>query len=99
MRVIYTYSNAPRRPPTGLLGRIAGLIVSVLALAGAAFFGFFIFLFVLGVIIVAGSFIALRVWWFKRQFRSAMNQKRSGSAPRDYIDVEFTERDDQGRQG
>lgn len=95
--MIYTYSTGPSRPP-GLIGRVVGVIISMLALAGAAFFGVFIFLFVLGVILIGGTAIALRMWWFKRQLMAAARRHqtappghRPSDRPRDYIDAEFTE--------
>ncbi len=92
MRVIYTWSNAPRGSSSGLAGRIAGLIISVLALAAAAFFGFFIFLFVFGLVVIAGSLLALRLWWFKRRIEKEFTRPPAAKPPpRDYIDVEFTE--------
>lgn len=102
-RVVYTYrisSGSPGGGP-GPLMRIIGGVLSLAALALAAFFGFFIFIAVAAVVLIAGSIFALRVWMLKRRIERELNQQarapRPGPTPAspprgDYIDVDYTEK-------
>lgn len=84
----------PGKRPNVLL-RILGTVVSLLALALAAFLGFFVFLAVLGVVAIGGAIIAVRLAWLRRQW-SKMEESTTTRGPAgadDYIDAEFTERD------
>ena len=51
--------------------RLLAGVVGVLALAGAAFFGLFLFAAVIAVGLVAWAVIGLRLWWLQRRLRSA----------------------------
>jgi predicted lipid-binding transport protein (Tim44 family) len=92
----YYLEGPPGNPFTRLL---AGL-VGVLALAGAVFFGLFLFAAAIAVGLVAWAVIWLRVWWIRRRLGSAGPAGRSdqtfragadsGRAPDDsVIDGEF----------
>lgn len=94
-RIIYSYrtsEGAPVRPPNPFMRAVATLL-SILTLAAAAFLGLFVFLAVLGVALVGGTILLVRVWLLKRQIEKAMPQ---GSArPSDdpeTIEAEFTDK-------
>jgi hypothetical protein len=100
-RVVYTYrinSGSPGRGP-GPIMRLLGGVLSLAALALAAFFGFFIFVAVAIVVVIGGGIFALRVWLLKRRIEREFNQQAQepGARPTrppqgDYIDVDFTEK-------
>ena len=89
-----SYTTLPGRRP-GLLWRLLGGALSLLALILAAFLGLFVFLAVLG-LVAAGSLIAaVRLAWLRRQLA-----KEDGTAPpftrgkSRYIDAEFTDHEE-----
>ena len=65
------------------LSRLLAAVLAVIALAGALFFGFFIFLAVLGVGLVAWAVLWLRIWWLRRQAGRAGGFGRAGARPAD----------------
>lgn len=94
-RIVYTYrsSHGPQESEPNPLVRIAAGVLSVLVLVASAFLGFFIFLAVLGVLAVAGSVLAVRLWLFRRRIDAALKWGASQN-PRDrgYIDAEYEDR-------
>ena len=58
-------------PPLNPFARALAAIVTILALAGAFFFGLFIFAIALGVGLIAWLLIWLRIWWIRRQLAGA----------------------------
>ncbi len=87
------YGLPGRRP--NLLVRILGMLSSILALGLAALLGFFVFMVVLGMVVLGGLAWAVRLAWLKRQWHKMEEQAARPHPPPggDYIDVEFTERD------
>jgi hypothetical protein len=55
-------------PPLNPLTRLLAAVVGALALVGALFFGFFIFLGALALGLVAWLAFRLRVWWLRRKY-------------------------------
>ena len=58
-------------PPLNPFARALAAVVTILALAGAFFFGLFIFAIALGVGLIAWLFIWLRIWWIRRRLADA----------------------------
>jgi hypothetical protein len=88
--------SAGRRP--GWLARIGMSLMAMLSLVAAAFLGAFIFVVVLGVVIIAGAAMAFQVWRLKRRMEKSLKTESftepppaSASPPPGVIDVEFTE--------
>lgn len=95
-------------PPPGPIARLLAGIVGLLALAGAVFFGLFLFAAAIGVGLVAWAVIWLRLWWIRRRLGAAgrtpgdafrPDAGRGPASGRDAIDAEYevvsrTERDD-----
>ena len=52
------------------------VIVGVLAIGVSIVLGFVAFVVLAGIVLVLGSIVALRVWWFNRQL-----QKQGGPSP------------------
>lgn len=95
-RIVYTYrsSSTPQSSPPNLLMRVAAGVVSVLILAASAFLGLFIFAAVLGILAIAGTVLAARLWLYKRRVEAALKWGASQNPRKaDYIDVESVERE------
>jgi flagellar basal body-associated protein FliL len=94
-RITYTYSSrqgTPGRPPN-IIGRIIAGVLSLLALVASAFLGIFIFIAVVGVLLIAGIAVTIRMWLFRRKVEAAFKQRAQQNPQKpDYIDVEFEER-------
>jgi hypothetical protein len=80
------YYIAP--PPMNPLARLLAGILAVLAVAGAFFFGIFVFLFALGVGLVAWLILWVRMWWLRRQQPADLPREKDQSG--DIIDAEYT---------
>jgi hypothetical protein len=80
------YYIAP--PPMNPLGRLLAGILAVLALAGAFFFGIFVFLLAMGLGLVAWLFLWARMWWLRRK-QPSEHQKEPEQAGK-VIDAEYT---------
>lgn len=80
------YYIAP--PPMNPLGRLLAGILAVLALAGAFFFGIFVFLLAIGLGLVAWLFLWVRMWWLRRK-QPSEPQKEPEQAGK-VIDAEYT---------
>lgn len=96
-RIVYTIGSGPgpqaNRP--NLLMRIAAGALSALVLIASAFLGLLIFLAVLGLLAVAGTILAVRLWFFRQKVEAARKQDPTHhSQTPDYVDVEYQERDD-----
>lgn len=94
-RIFYSVrmtEGPPVRPPNPFV-RAIGTILSILTLAAAAFLGFFVFLAVLGVVLIGGAIFAVRVWLLKRHIEKAMTNgaDRPPHEP-DYIEAEFIDK-------
>ena len=94
MRIVHIHRS--RYSPQGGMNplvRLAAGVVSALVLLASAFLGFFIFLAVLGVLAVAATVMAFRLWLFRRRVEAALRRGASQD-PRDkgYIDAEYEER-------
>ncbi len=90
-RVVYTYgsSQGPQEGQPNLLVRIAAGLISALVLIASAFLGLFIFPAVLGIVVIAGTVMAVRLWLFKRRVETALKWGAT-QYPRErgYIDAE-----------
>ena len=54
------------------LTRVAAGIGAAVAIIASFFLGFLVFLTALGLLLLLAVGVAIRVWWLRRQFRSAM---------------------------
>lgn len=81
-------------PPQGPLTRIITAIIAAFVLVGAFTIGIAALLIVVGVGLIAGLIIWVRVAWIKRQLRkSGVDLNMKQEAPRDsghVIDAEYT---------
>lgn len=70
-------------PPVNPLSRLLAGVLAAIALVGALFFGFFVFLAILGLGLVAWAVLWLRIWWIRRQAGPAGGFGRAGPRPAD----------------
>ena len=71
------YSSTHRGMPAGNpIANALVVIVGALAIGISIVLGFFAFVVLAGIVLVLGSIIAIRVWWFGRQLR-----KQAGEEP------------------
>ncbi len=94
-RIVYTYgsNNGPQEGQPNILVRFAAGLISALVLIASAFLGLFIFLAVLGILAVAGTVMAIRLWLFKRRVETALKWgAKQYPRERGYIDAEYKER-------
>ena len=71
------YSSTYRGMPAGNpIANALVVIVGALAIGVSIVLGFFAFVVLAGIVLVLGSIIAIRVWWFSRRLR-----KQAGEAP------------------
>ncbi len=71
------YSSTHRGNPAGNpIANALVVIVGALAIGVSIVLGFFAFVVLAGIVLVLGSIIAIRVWWFNRQLR-----KQGGAEP------------------
>jgi len=54
------------------LARVAAGVGAAIAIVASFFLGFLVFLTALGLLLLLAVGVAIRVWWLRRQFRSAM---------------------------
>lgn len=85
------YQLPPARSP---LARFLGMLVLLAAFVVSLFFGFVLFLVVLGTLLMLGLVLYLRIWWLRRKW---MGQARSQepSSPRGGVTLEgeYTRKD------
>ena len=60
------------------LTRVAAGIGAAVAIVASFFLGFLVFLTALGLLLLLAVGVAIRVWWLRRQFRSAMRDGGDG---------------------
>lgn len=71
------YSSTHRGIPAGNpIANALVVIVGTLAIGVSIVLGFFAFVVLAGIVLVLGSVIAMRVWWFNRRLR-----KQAGNEP------------------
>ncbi len=95
-RIVYAYRSSQGRQgeqPNFLVRIVAG-VASALVLIVSAFLGLFIFLAALGILAIVGTVMGVRLWLFKRRIQTELKRGASqGARGRDYIDVEYKERE------
>lgn len=76
------------RPPSNPILQVFALIGAVVFAVGAIFIGAIFLSFFLGLAVIAGLVLYIRLWWLRRKARTAppRGQRRTG----DYVEVEYT---------
>lgn len=76
------YSSTYRGMPAGNpIANALVVIVGALAIGVSIVLGFFAFVVLAGIVLVLGSIIAIRVWWFSRQLRKQAGEKPASQNP------------------
>ena len=57
------------------------VIVGALSIGVSIVLGFFAFVVLAGIVLVLGSVIAIRVWWFSRQLRKQAGEQPASQDP------------------
>jgi len=86
------YTEFNRGIPAGNpIANILVVIAGALAIGAFIVLGFFAFLVLGGIVLVLGSIISLRVWWFKRKLRKqpGMGQRQEPAPPGGVIEGEY----------
>jgi TRAP-type C4-dicarboxylate transport system permease large subunit len=76
-------SNLGMQPPGGLLGRIVAFVIGAVVLAAAVFVGAVFLAGIVGIALIVGCIVMLRVWWLKRQMQKYAEQHGD-------LDAEYT---------
>ena len=70
------------------------MIVGALALGAAVVLGFLAFFILAGLLLIAGSVIGLRIWWFSRKLKGTLtgheDEMSARADPDNVIEGEFT---------
>jgi hypothetical protein len=87
------------RPPDNPILQIFALIGAAILAVGAIFIGAIFLSLFLGVAVIAGLVLYIRLWWLRRK----AGKSTSGAKPRpgEYVEVEYTvvrERSESGRK-
>lgn len=84
-------------PPTNPVLQVLYFILGGIVLIGAVIIGGFLLALALGLAMILGLVIFVRVWWLKRKFRAAAGSAASGKPASDrraedssVIEVEYT---------
>jgi len=86
------YSSTHRGIPAGNpIANALVVIVGALAIGVSIVLGFFAFVVLAGIVLVLGSVIAIRVWWFSRRLRKQAGQETApqSQAPGGVIEGEY----------
>ncbi len=76
------YSSTYRGMPAGNpIANALVVIVGALAIGVSIVLGFFAFVVLAGIVLVLGSIIAIRVWWFSRQLRKQAGEEPASQNP------------------
>lgn len=75
-------------PPMNPVTRVLAAVFTALALLGAFFFGFVIFIAALGMGLILWLVLAVRGWWLRR--KGAPARQASAASYRETIDAEYT---------
>jgi TRAP-type C4-dicarboxylate transport system permease large subunit len=67
-------SNLGMQPPGGPLGRIAAFVVGAVVLTASVFIGAIFLAGIVGIVLIVGCIVMLRVWWLKRQMQKYAEQ-------------------------
>ena len=78
------YQISYRKP--GPFGQILSFIVGVALLIAAFIIGIYVLAILLGLIVIGGIVLAIRVWWARRQVEKAV---RDGKSPSDVVQGDF----------
>ena len=82
----FSYSNRVAGLPGGsLLGRLAAMILGIGALGIAIFLGAIFLAVVVGLVLVVGTILSIRVWWLKRKMQQYMREH--GDLEAEYVEV------------
>ena len=85
------YSSINRGIPAGNpIANVLVVIVGALAIGASIILGFVAFLVLGSIVLVLGSIIGLRIWWFNRKLRGQADVPSSGqSEPGGVIEGEY----------
>jgi hypothetical protein len=75
---------------TNPVSRVLGVLVALLALAGAFFFGLIILVVISGLGLLLYVGMRLRMWWIMRHAPAPDPVPQQASKPGDVIDAEYT---------
>lgn len=72
------------------LAQVLTVIVGLLLLTAALFVGAFVFIAMLGVAVIGGAILTLRIWWLRRQLRREAGSQtgQSGHRSRQSLTIE-----------
>jgi predicted lipid-binding transport protein (Tim44 family) len=73
----YTLQSRPK----SLLGQVLGFVFGIAILAVSFVVGAFFLAAILGIVLILAVFIAVRMWWLRRQFAS--------STENEFVDAEY----------
>ena len=86
------YSSTYRGMPAGNpIANALVVIVGALAIGVSIVLGFVAFVVLAGIVLVLGSIIAIRVWWFARRLRKQAGEEPASQnpSPRGVIEGEY----------
>ena len=70
------YQQNRLRGPGNPIAQIAGLIVGVLTLVGSLILGSIVLAILVGLFLIFGIWVTVRMWWLRRQFEAAVKQEQ-----------------------
>ena len=71
--------------------QVAGLVVGAVVTIGAILVGAVLLSLILGLAVIAGLVLFVRVWWLRRrQRRTPTGEARRSSPPGEIVEVEYT---------
>lgn len=81
------------------IAQIAGLIVGVLTLIGSLILGSIVLAVLIGLFLIFGIWVTVRVWWLRRQFEAAAREQRTDDRviEAEYIVIRDSEKNRQGQ--
>ena len=82
----YHYQQDRLRGPSNPIAQIAGIIVGVLTLVGSLILGSIVLAILVGLFLILGIWVTVRMWWLRRQFEAAVKQEQADDR---VIDAEY----------
>ncbi len=76
------------RPPSNPILQVFALIGAGILAVGAIFIGAIFLSFFLGLAVIAGLVLYIRLWWLRR--KAGMTASRGQQRPGDFVEVEYT---------
>ncbi len=80
------YQQNRLRGPSNPITQIAGLIIGVLTLVGSLILGSIVLAILVGLFLMFGIWVTVRMWWLRRQFDTAVKQEQADGR---IIDAEY----------